>query len=277
VAPLPPGRPSHELPGLLGPEEAALVLFQVGWAALMQGLVRDAEPCLVRAYELANTTSQATAAVVSALQLAHLHALRGDAPAADQWLTASLETARQAPEATWASIWPRLHQGFLWLLDDRVDVAHQRFELMEEQLSPLPAFQSHRAAVQVGMGLTALAQGQIERAERILLRSLKAPHALYGFVYVAALHGSARLSALRGDVAGARSTLRLATGYSQKRQLLPEYIRTAIEVARVERDFGDAQVALPFLGRAVALAGEAQLYALGVAASGLLHSLAHAS
>src|SRR5205823_3097630 len=114
-----PGAPVDDLPALLGPDEAALALFQVGWVALMQGLLRDAEPCLLRAYDLAVETGQAAVAVVAALQLAHLNALRGEQATTARWLGISLDLAQQAPEAAWASIWPRIHQAFLLLLDDQ--------------------------------------------------------------------------------------------------------------------------------------------------------------
>src|SRR5262249_41844056 len=89
------GAPADDLPAILGADEAALALFQVGWAALMQGLLNDAEPCLLCAYTLALETSQAAVAVVSALQLAHLSALRGHVDATLRWITTSLDTAQQ--------------------------------------------------------------------------------------------------------------------------------------------------------------------------------------
>lgn len=264
-----PGDPARELPALLGDEEAALALFQVGWAALMQGLVRDAEPCLLRAYELSGATGQAAGAVIAALQIAHLHALRGELDATERWLQTSLDTAGQAAEATWASIWPQIHQGFLWLLEDRFDLAEQRFAAMEERLAPLAAFQSHRASVKVGLGLTALGQGRREQARQLLTASVASPQALYGFVYVAALHGLARLAALDGRLDESRRMLLRALEYSRRRQLLPEYVRTAIEIGRIERDFGDPAPALGLLADAAELARECRLAALAAAAAAL--------
>jgi hypothetical protein len=265
-----PGLPAEDLPAILGADEAALALFQVGWAALMQGLLADAEPCLSRAYSLALETSQAAVAVVSALQLAHLNALRGDAEVTNRWITTSLDTAQRAPEAGWASIWPRIHQAFLLLLDDQHASARERFDLMAAHLRELPAFQSHRASVEVGLGLLDLAAGDHAQAAERLERALASPQLLYGFVYVAAQHGRARLAALRGDLAAARAKLAHALDYSTRRSLLPEYVRTAIEIARIERDFGDPATALPLLRDAAALAHEAGLAPLAAAASALL-------
>jgi tetratricopeptide (TPR) repeat protein len=265
--------PAEDLPALLGSEDAALALFQVGWAVLMQGLLRDAEPCLLRSYELAIATGQPAVAVVGALQLAHLHDLRGDRAATARWLETSLDLARRAPEAAWASIWPRIHEGFLWLLDDQYEPARARFAEMAAQLEELPAFQSHRASVEVGQGLLALAAGDLAQAEARLTHALRSPQLLYGFVYAAAQHGLARIVALRGDIAEARAILGRALDYSARRGLLPEYVRTAIEVARIERDYGDPAGVLALLRAAADLAHSAELGPLAAAAHALLGRL----
>jgi hypothetical protein len=236
----------------------------------MQGLLADAEPCLSRSYALALETSQAAVAVVSALQLAHLNALRGDKDATNTWITISLNTAQQAPEAAWASIWPRIHQAFLLLLDDQHAAARERFDLMAAQLRDLPAFQSHRASVDVGLGLLDLAIGDRNQAAERLEGALASSQLLYGFVYAAAQHGLARIAALRDDLPAARTRLDHTLEYSRRRFLLPEYVRTAIEIARIERDFGDPGPVLPLLRDAVALAREAGLAPLAAAASALL-------
>ena len=272
-APPLPGDAARELPALLGAEEAALALFQVGWAALMQGLLRDSAPCLLRAYELAGETGQAAGAVVTALQIAHLHALAGAPAEIERWLNLSLDTARRAEEAAWASIWPRIHQGFLWLLDDQLDLAEERFASMADQLASLPAFQSHRAGVQVGLGLVALERHNLSGAAGLLERALAQPQILYGFVYVAAEQGMARLAALSGDIAGARRTLERTLAYSARRMLLPEYVRTSIEIARIERDFGEPAAALPGLRNAADLAASAGLTPLATAAAALMRRL----
>jgi hypothetical protein len=265
-----PGAPAEDLPAVLGADEAALALFQVGWAALMQGLLDDAAPCLRRAYDLALETGQASVAVVSALQLAHLSALRGDARAIDGWMATSLEIAQRAPEAAWAAIWPQIHEAYLLLLDDQHAAARERFERMAARLHDLPAFQSHRASVEVGLGLLDLASGDLARAAQQLEHALTSPQLLYGFVYVAAQHGLARVAALRGDLPVARAKLAHTLGYSIRRYLLPEYARTAIEIARIERDFGDPALTLPLLSHAADLARAAGLAPLADAASALL-------
>ncbi|HEU5101826.1 MAG TPA: transcriptional regulator, partial [Roseiflexaceae bacterium] len=269
-----PGAPSVDLPAVLGADEAALALFQVGWAALMQGLLDDAEPCLRRAYELALETGQASVAVVSALQLAHLNALRGGQRATESWMTTSLESAQRAPEAAWASIWPQIHQAYLLLIDDQHAAAREGFERMAARLRDLPAFQSHRASVEVGLGLLDLASGQLARAAEQLEHALTSPQLLYGFVYVAAQHGLARVAALRGDLVAARAKLAHTLGYSIRRYLLPEYARTAIEIARIERDFGDPALTVPLLRQAADLAGAAGLAPLAAATGALLRRIA---
>jgi DNA-binding SARP family transcriptional activator len=264
-----PGNPAEELPELLGPDEAAAALFQIGWAALMQGLLRDAHPCLTQSYTLAVETGQAPAAVVSALQLAHLNALAGKPDETTIWLERSLETAARASEAAWASIWPRIHQGFLWLIDDHLALAEQRFVEMAARLAGVPAFQSHRASVVVGMGMVALARGDLTGADAYFHEALRAPHQLYGFIYVSAHHGIARLAALRNDLPGARTMLLHTLHYTVQRALLPEYVRTVIEVARIERDFGDPAPVLAHLRSAARLARSAGLAPLAAAASAL--------
>ncbi len=264
-----PGNPAEELPKLLGPDEAAAALFQIGWAALMQGLLRDARPCLTQSYTLAVETGQAPAAVVSALQLAHLNALAGKPDETTIWLERSLETAARASEAAWASIWPRIHQGFLWLIDDHLALAEQRFVEMAARLASVPAFQSHRASVAVGMGMVALARGDLTGASAYFHEALRAPHQLYGFIYVSAHLGIARLAALRNDLPGARTMLLHTLHYTVQRALLPEYVRTVIEVARIERDFGDPAPVLAHLRSAARLARSAGLAPLAAAASAL--------
>ncbi len=264
-----PGHPAEELPELLSPDEAAAALFQIGWAALMQGLLRDARPCLTQSYNLAVETGQAPAAVVSALQLAHLNALAGKPDETTIWLERSLETAARASEAAWASIWPRIYQGFLWLLDDRLELAEQRFVEMAARLAGVPAFQSHRASVAVGMGMAALARGDLTGADAYFHEALRAPHQLYGFIYVSAHHGVARLAALRNNLPGARAMLLHTLHYTVQRALLPEYVRTVIEVARIERDFGDPAPVLAHLCNANRLARSAGLAPLAAAASAL--------
>ncbi len=264
-----PGNPAEELPDLLGPDEAAAALFQIGWAALMQGLLRDAHPCLTQSYTLAVETGQAPAAVVSALQLAHLNALAGKPDETTIWLERSLETAARASEAAWASIWPRIHQGFLWLIDDHLALAEQRFVEMAARLAGVPAFQSHRASVVVGMGMVALARGDLTGADAYFHEALRAPHQLYGFIYVSAHLGIARLAALRNDLPGARTMLLHTLHYTVQRALLPEYVRTVIEVARIERDFGDPAPVLAHLRSAARLARSAGLAPLAAAATAL--------
>jgi len=264
-----PGNPAEELPKLLGPDEAAAALFQIGWAALMQGLLRDARPCLTQSYTLAVETGQAPAAVVSALQLAHLNALAGKPDETTIWLERSLETAARASEAAWASIWPRIHQGFLWLIDDRLALAEQRFVEMAARLAGVAAFQSHRASVVVGTGMVALARGDLTGADAYFHEALRAPHQLYGFIYVSAHLGIARLAALRNDLPGARAMLLHTLHYTVQRALLPEYVRTVIEVARIERDFGDPAPVLAHLRSAARLARSAGLAPLAEAASAL--------
>lgn len=269
----PPGDPAADLPALLGEEDAAPTLFQVGWALLTQGLQRDARPCLERAYELASATGQPAGAVVASLQMAHLSALVGDTGAVSRWLGLSLGVAQQAHEAAWLSIWPLIHQGFLWLIDDQHELALDRFDAMTRQLAGLHSFQSHRASVEVGRGLVALQQGRLDQAHQRLSSALSRPQMLYGFVYVAALHGVARIAALRGELTPARAMLGRALAYSGARQLLPEYARTAIEMARIERDYGDPERVLPLLRSASRLTQALGLTTLDAAIAALLRRL----
>ncbi len=261
----PPGEPVADAVALLGPSEAALTLFQIGWATLSQGLVSSARPCLLRAYELALETSQVGVAVISAVQLEHLHTHTGDTAAAAQWLDQSLMLAERAEEAAWAILWPRIHQAFLWLLDDRLELAAHRFASMDAQLADLPAFEAHRASVWAGRGLTALAQGDTTSAGPLIGAALQSQH-VYGFVRVAALLGKARLAAIQGDLHSARATLASAIHYAAQRHLLPEYVRSIIELVRIERDFGDPASVVGALGPAARAAEQIGLTTLASAA-----------
>ncbi len=99
--------------------------------------------------------------------------------------------------------------------------------------------------------------------------ALASPQLLYGFVYVAALQGLAQVAARRGELCAARAVLGHALDYSARRSLLPEYVRTAIEIARVERDCGDPAPTLPLLDAAAGLADAAGLVPLAAVASSL--------
>jgi len=272
LAPL-PGSPTHDLPELLESEEAGLVLFQLGWAAATQGVLPDAEACLLRAFALAAECQQPALATLAALQLAHCAALAGANAEREQWLLCSLEKARAAPEAAWASIWPSIHCGYLWLLDDRLEEAQAQFEMLATQLAGLPAFDAHRASIHIGLGLAALAGGERARAAELLAPALAQPPNTYGFVYVAGLLGMARLAAAEHGAVAARVWLRKALDYSVRRSLLPEYVRTAIEIARIERDYGDPALALDLLREAVAHASKAGLVPMAEAATALLGRL----
>jgi tetratricopeptide (TPR) repeat protein len=226
----------------------------------------------LRAYELGLETKQVAAAVLSALQLAHLHALRGDVEETERRLDQSLARAEEAPEAAWAALWPRIYQGFRRLLDDEFIQAQQRFTEMEARLADLPAFDSHRASVRAGLGLLALAQGNIERATT-LLRAAHDSAQLHGFVYAAVQHGLARIAARSGNLVHARQLLRHTLDYSAQRCLLPEYVRAAIEIVRIERDFGEPTPTLPLLDTALDLARSAGLAPLATMAMGLRQRL----
>src|SRR5262249_23177911 len=111
------------------------------------------------------------------------------------------------------------------------------------------------------------------QAEERLAAALRSPQLLYGFVYVAAQHGLARVAAQRGDMRAARAILGQALDYGARRGLLPEYVRTAIEVARIERDYGDPAGTLALLHGAADLATGAELVSLAAAARALLGRL----
>lgn len=261
VRPL-PEQPTSRLPGLLGAEDAALSLFQIGWATLTQGLLNEAQPCLVMANQLAQDTGQAAIAVMSALQLSHLADLRAEAAAAETWLQRSLDLAAQAPEAAWASIWPQIHQGFSWLFSDQVDLAEQRLSAIERQLATVSGFAAHRTGVTIGLGLVALARQHVAVAEERFSRVLAAPQVVYGFAWAAAFHGLAQIAARRGQFERAIGLLAHVLHGSAQRGLLPEYVRTAIVAARLARDTGLPVDVTALLSHATALARRYELTAL---------------
>lgn len=261
----PPPQNVAQLEALLGAQDAAMALFQIGWAYLIQGHIAEAEPNLQRAYELGLQTSQAAVAVISALQIAHLYSLQAQSDQCKHWLQISLDLAKQAPEALWASIWPRLHQGFLYLLSNQTDDAYNRFQTMAHELRELPTLQSHRASVEVGLGLVAINQDDYQAAEQHLKQALASPQLLYGFVQIIAQHGLARIASSRGQTDLARRILGQTLYNSAKRDLLPEYIRTALEICKLERDYGNLQSCQTLLEHSYSLAQKAQLHALSQA------------
>ncbi len=227
------GQPWKELPETLGTSQAALLLFQYGWALLLQGRP-EAEPCLNAALVAAEETGQVACWVLVALQLSHLHLMRGDFAAVDSWLKRCLSRGEQAPEAAWATIWPQIFRAYLLLGNGAIEKAQELFRRLQTELATRDDFYSHRYSVEIGLGMVARRLGDNERAAELLQAALNAPTKLYADTYVLALTNMAWIDFERGEVEMARERLRQNLVFCGRRSLLVGYAQTSTEIARLE-------------------------------------------
>jgi Tfp pilus assembly protein PilF len=252
-----PGEPWRELPEMLGVTQSALLLFQYGWALLLQGRP-EAEQCLNAALAAAEETDQVACWVLVALQLSQLYLLKGDFEAAENWLQRCLSRGQQAPEADWATLWPRIFRAYLRMGSGQLEKAQESFKRLQADLATRADFYSHRHSVEIGLGLLALRQGDAARAEEILQNALKARTQLYNDTYVLAMNSMAWIEFRRGDLAAARARLRQSLAFSGRRSLLQNYAITTLEIARMELKAGGNLAAVEALLRhAVQLTEEA--------------------
>jgi DNA-binding SARP family transcriptional activator len=252
-----PGQPWEELPRQLGETQAALLLFQYGWALVLQGRP-EAEACLEAALEAAEETRQVACWVLSALQMSHLYFMRGDRATGESWLQRSLERGAQAPEADWSTIWPRIFQAYTLLTAGKVVEAREGFSRLQVELTTRPGFYSHRYSVEIGLGLVAWFSGNKAQAEILLEPALQDRTRLYGSTYVWALIALAWLRFNKGELEEARTLLRQSLTFSGRRSLLQDYAQSAIEMARLElRVGGDLRPVEKLLRQAADIASEA--------------------
>jgi tetratricopeptide (TPR) repeat protein len=130
-------------------------------------------------------------------------------------------------------MWPRISSGFLALQAGRLDEAERRFRRIVEMPVDAALFRVYRNSAEIGLGLVALARGQIEAAQRLLMAAQADRSNFYPYTYVQALVGLARIEHLRGAIEVRDRWLRKALRFAGERSLLEEYILVLVELAQM--------------------------------------------
>lgn len=228
--------PVQDLLQVLEPVYAVLPLFDYGWTLLVQGQLGEATHCLNAVVDLASETAQPSFASTAYHQLAVTARILGDPEQSqalnDRSVAINREVAGAAGEL--ASMWPRISSAFLSIQANRLDEAERRLQRVVTFLDGRNAFHNYRHSANIGLGLVALARGQLDKAQALLETASADPVNLYPYTHVRALLGLARIAHLRGDTAASAHLLRRALRFAGPRSLLEEYIETVLEIVYIQ-------------------------------------------
>jgi DNA-binding SARP family transcriptional activator len=217
----------------LPPLHATLPLFFYGWILRIQGQLPAAEQNLQQVIELANSTGQPTIAGMAYHQLALVALMRGDLVASHTLNNQSVainQTIQGAAEVT--SMWPRISSAFAALQQKHLAEAERRFRRVADFLGDQDLYRSYRNSAQIGLGLVALAQGDLATAQQELEQALADPVNLYPYIYVQGLLGLAAIARQEGQLARCRELLQRTLTYAGERNLVEEYGDTLRAVAQ---------------------------------------------
>ncbi|HXF61533.1 MAG TPA: AAA family ATPase, partial [Caldilineaceae bacterium] len=227
--------PVQDLLRVLEPVYAVVPLFDYGWTLLVQGQIGEATRCLEAVVDLAGETAQPSFASAAYHQLAVTARILGDLEQSQQFNERSMAINRQRPGTAGelASMWPRIASAFLSLQTGRLDEAERRLHRVVTFLDGRNAFHNYRNSANIGLGLVALAQGRLDKAEALLETAVADPINLYPYTHVRALLGLARIAHLRGAQVHSTELLQSALRFAGRRSLLEEYIETVLEIVRL--------------------------------------------
>jgi ATP/maltotriose-dependent transcriptional regulator MalT len=135
-----------------------------------------------------------------------------------------------------AGLWPRISSAYQAM--DRGDLASaaDRLQRVESFLAERDSFRTHLNSTIIGLGLVALAQGDLDRADELLTRALADPHNRYPFTFVKGLLGLATIAHQRGEQAACQRILRRALHYAGTRSLVREYADCVRVIATLSPD-----------------------------------------
>ena len=232
--------PAADLLSTLEPVHAALSLFDYGWTLLIQGQLPAASACLETVVELATQTGQPALASTAYYQLAVAARIKGDLALGYTLNERSVVINReiQGRVSTLGSMWPRIGSGIASLQQGRIDEAERRLQRVADDLPAAnphdgETFRNYRNSALIGLGLVALARGQLELAATQLQTGLVDAVNLYPYVHIQGLLGLATIAHQRGDQATNRAHLQTALHFAGQRSLLEEYVETLLAIARL--------------------------------------------
>lgn len=228
--------PVQDLLQVLEPVYAVLPLFDYGWTLLVQGQLGEATHCLNAVVDLASETAQPSFASTAYHQLAVTARILGDLEQSQALNDRSVAINREVSGAAGelASMWPRISSAFLSIQANRLDEAERRLRRVVTSLDGRNAFHNYRHSANIGLGLVALARGQLTQAQALLETAGADSVNLYPYTHIRALLGLARIAHLRGDAAACAQLLRRALRFAGRRSLLEEYIETVLEIVHIQ-------------------------------------------
>jgi DNA-binding SARP family transcriptional activator len=250
--PVMPDEPVEEIVRSMGTVHAALPLLIYGWALQVQGQIAESIAVLEEAIALSEETEQRSLASLAYHQLAVSVRFQGDLERS-QKLNDQSKTLNQQVHGTGAqlaSLWPRISSAYQALERGELTLAADRLHRVQEFLDSRDSFRTHLNSTIIGLGLVALAQGQMEEATQLLEQGLADLHHRYPFTYVKGLLGLARIAHHRGEQERSKAILQRALRYAGDRSLLREYaecVQTLTElfpaeapVERLQREVMDS-------------------------------------
>ena len=233
-APEVPGDPVSNVLAILDPVHAVLPLMTYGWTLRVQGQLETAKRCLTKAAELALETNQRSLATIVYFQLAVIARMQGDLIESQAYNEESMALNRPGENSATelVSMWPRIASAFQSLHAGRIDEAERRLQRVLNFLDTSDSFRNHRNSAAIGLGMVALAHGDVEKASRMLNEALADPINLYPYTHVQGLLGLARIAALQGDSETCQMQLQRALAFAGNRSLIEEYAEILLEIAR---------------------------------------------
>ena len=125
-------------------------------------------------------------------------------------------------------------EALLSLEMGKVDEAERRLRRVTDFLSGLaadrPVFRSYRSSADIGLGLVALARGELTNARRLLESGLADAANFYPYTHVRGLLGLARLAYRQGERDQCVAWLQQALHFAGTRSLLEEYVATLLVI-----------------------------------------------
>lgn len=233
--PVPPD-PVGDFVGVLGRIHATLPLLDYGWTLLVQGQLPEATRCIEQVVTLAQENAQPLVASTAYHQLAAIARLQGDLSRSHALNEKSRVFNRQVQgiAAELASLWPRIGSALRSLDAGRLDEAERRLRRVVDFLDQRAAFRNHRHSANIGLGLVALARGDLATARTLLEEALADASNLYPYTHTRALIGLAQIAAHQGKPKRQAALLRQALRFAGERSLLEEYREVLTEIGKSE-------------------------------------------